>query len=75
MKYRWALSEIWFIVLCTVFRYAGKITRLEAEHCLDGLRDGTYLIRKCESRTDYTHAIAIKLVLYITHTVDTDHDC
>lgn len=36
------------------------MSRLEAEHCLEGLKDGAYLVRKSESRTDYTHAIAVK---------------
>lgn len=40
--------------------YVGKLTRLEAEACLETLRNGAYLIRKCASRSDYTHAIAIR---------------
>lgn len=48
-------------LLCQ-YRYAGKMSRLEAEQCLESAGDGTYLVRKSESRTDYTHAIAIKLV-------------
>lgn len=36
------------------------MSRLEAEQCLEGVKDGTYLVRKSESRTDYTHAIAVK---------------
>lgn len=42
------------------YRYVGKMSRLEAEHCLEGLKDGTYLVRKSESRSEYTHAIALK---------------
>lgn len=45
-------------------RYVGKINRLEAEQCLEGLRDGTYMVRKTEGKTpEYTHAIAVRLVL------------
>lgn len=36
------------------------MSRLEAEQCLESAGDGTYLVRKSESRTDYTHAIAVK---------------
>ena len=67
--YKYYLNGIIYIPVCTIYykcRYGGKITRLEAEHCLEGLKDGTYLVRKSESRTDYTHAIAIKLVQYYT---------
>lgn len=44
------------------YRYVGKLSRLEAEQCLEGLRDGTYLVRKTESKhPEYTHAIAVRL--------------
>ena len=41
-------------------RFAGKLSRLEAERILAGMRDGTYLIRESDSPcSSYTYAIAI----------------
>jgi len=44
----------------------GKLSRLEAEQCLEGLRNGTYLVRRTLGKTpEYTHAIAVRYVLVV----------
>lgn len=45
-------------VLCC--RYIGRLNRLDAENYLEGMRDGTYLVRQSEAQSDYTHAICIR---------------
>ncbi|XP_064400460.1 tyrosine-protein phosphatase non-receptor type 11-like isoform X2 [Halichondria panicea] len=41
--------------------YVGRLNRLEAEQCLEGLRNGTYLVRRTVGKTpEYTHAIAVR---------------
>lgn len=44
------------------FRYIGKMNRLVAEQYLEGMRDGTYLVRQSQSNSDYTHAICVRYV-------------
>lgn len=41
-------------------RYIGRLNRLDAENYLEGMRDGTYLVRQSEAKSDYTHAICIR---------------
>ena len=47
--------------ICLSPRYVGKMNRLEAEQRLEGLRNGTYLVRRTAGKTpEYTHAIAVR---------------
>lgn len=48
------------VYLTNFCRYVGKMSRLKAELCLEVVKDGTYLVRKSESGTHYTHAIAVR---------------
>ena len=41
-------------------RFAGKVSRMGAEKCLEGMKNGTFLVRESDRQQGYTHAIAIR---------------
>jgi hypothetical protein len=40
--------------------FVGKLSRSTAEHCLNGTKNGTFLVRESEGQREYKHAIAVR---------------
>lgn len=42
------------------YRFVGKLSRMGAEKYLEGMKNGTFLVRESDGQQGYTHAIAIR---------------
>ena len=54
----WNMLDIY--ILSPNGRFAGKVSRMGAEKCLEGMKNGTFLVRESNRQQGYTHAIAIR---------------